>query len=83
MKFVLSVLSVLALAPVSSAFAAEPEPVKSRFYIFDGSSFEGSARAPALDYFGPRQSARFGRLLELKKDLLPGLSSSVKERTFK
>jgi hypothetical protein len=81
MKFLTALLASLALAP--TALAAAPEPVKSRFYIFDGSSFEGRVSAPGLDVFGPRQAARFGRMLDLKKDLLPGLATSLKERTFK
>ena len=75
------VLSILA----PSAFAASPEPqaVRERFYIFEGTSIEAGSRGPALDVFGPRHSARFGRLLELKKDLTPGIGHALKDRAFK
>lgn len=69
----------------STALGASPDPgpTRSQFYIFEGSSFEVGARGPQADLYGPRQTARFGRLLELKKDLTPGIGRSLKERTFK
>lgn len=84
-----SLLAPLALAltlPALSAHAASPDPrdsPRARFYIFDGSAFEVGPRLPGIDAFGPRQAARFGRLLELKKDLTPGIGQALKDRTFK
>lgn len=79
-----SLMTALTLTLSSSAaLAASPEPVRSRFYIFETTSIEAGSRGPALDVFGPRQAARFGRLLELKKDFTPGIGQALKDRAFK
>jgi hypothetical protein len=78
-------LVTLLIAPVAS-HAASPDPkgnVRSQFYIFEGSAFESGVKGPNVEAFGPRQAARFGRLLELKKDLTPGIGQSLKDRAFK
>jgi len=77
---------LIALAIPTVTRAANPDPkgdVRSRFYIFDGSSFEVGVKGPNVDVFGPRQSARFGRLLQLKKDFTPGIGQALKDRSFK
>lgn len=81
MKSLMTALTLTLLS--SSAFAANPDPVRSRFYIFEGTSIESGTKGPALDVFGPRQAARFGRLLELKKDFTPGIGEALKDRAFK
>lgn len=81
MKSLMTALTLTLLS--SSALAASPEPVRSRFYIFEGTSIESGTKGPALDVFGPRQAARFGRLLELKKDFTPGIGQALKDRAFK
>lgn len=79
-----SLMTALTLTLFStSALAASPDPVRSRFYIFEVTNIESGARGPALDVFGPRQAARFGRLLELKKDFTPGIGQALKDRAFK
>jgi hypothetical protein len=70
------------------ALAASPEPhegksAPSRFYIFDGSSFEGSTRGPSMELMNPRRDARFARLLSLKKDLLGNIGATLKDRALK
>ncbi len=67
----------------TTALSAAPDPVRSRFYIFEGTSIESGSKGPALDVFGPRQAARFGRLLQLKKDFTPGIGQALKDRAFK
>lgn len=84
-RFAIIVVSSLLSAP---ALAASPDPgpagsVRSQFYIFEGSSFEAGERGPSLDLVNPRQAARFGRLVSLKKDLLGGLGKTLKERTLR
>ena len=76
----------IALLTTSSALAASPDPaakLRSQFYIFDGSSFEAGARGPSLELLNPRQAARFSRLMSLKKDLLQGMSETLKDRSLK
>ena len=41
------------------------------------------AKVPAIALMNPRKAARFERLMSLKKDLLQGLVSSVKERALR
>ncbi len=70
------------------ALAASPDPapgngVRSQFYIFDGSSFEAGAKVPGVALMNPRSAARFGRLMSLKKDLMVGIRSSLKDRSLK
>lgn len=85
----LAFVSLITVASSSApALAASPEPqpsspLRSQFYIFDGSSFEAGPRAPSLALMNPRAAARFDRLLSLKKDLLVGLGPSLKERALK
>lgn len=76
---------VLVSSTVSSAMAASPDdkPVRSQFYIFDGSSFEAGARGPAVALTNPRKAARFERLVSLKKDLLSGMRANVRERALR
>jgi len=80
---------VLTTSSATAAFAVEPPDaagkpgVRSQFYIFDGSSFEVGARTPGIDLMNPRQAARFGRLMSLKKDLLRGLASTSRERVLR
>ena len=75
----------VALLFASPALAASPDekPVRSQFYIFDGSSFEAGVKGPSLELLNPRQAARFSRLMSLKKDLLAGLGVTLKERALK
>ncbi len=79
---------VVVSCAVSSSFAASPDdkplgPVRSQFYIFDGSSFEVGAKGPAVALMNPRKAARFERLVSLKKDLLAGMHSNVRERALR
>lgn len=81
-------LIVMCSVLTAPALAASPDPaptgsVRSQFYIFEGSSFEAGAKGPSLDLVNPRQAARFGRLVSLKKDLLGGLGKTLKERALR
>lgn len=80
-----SFLAVFAIASVSPALAAEPtdKGVRSQFYIFDAQSFEAGARGPSLELMRPHVGARFARMLELKKDLMPGIGQARKDPIFK
>lgn len=81
----LALAFVLVSATVSSAFAASPDdkPVRSQFYIFDGSSFEVGAKRPSAVFTNTRAAARFERLVSLKKDLLTGMRDNVRERALR
>ncbi len=78
---------VLTLALASTAALAFPaaaaEPTKQRFYIFDGTAFDVNARGPALDQFRSEKRPEFGRLLSLKKSLVPGIYQARHSRVFK
>lgn len=77
-------LVVLALGSSTSALAAEPrDGVRSQFYIFDPQMFESGAKRPSLEVMRPHVEARFARMLELKKDLLPGIGQMRKDLVFK
>jgi hypothetical protein len=66
------------LVPVASA--AEP---KSKFYDFGDQLIDGEVRKPTSLYTNTRQEAKFSRMLELKKELLPNVQASRRERVFK
>jgi len=85
-SFALALASTLTLASLApTALAASPEPTgpRQQFVIFDQLTFNGGVPKPSIDLMNPRRAASFGRLLELKKDLLAGLGASLKDRSLK
>ncbi|MBL8784189.1 MAG: hypothetical protein JNJ59_04730 [Deltaproteobacteria bacterium] len=78
-----STLSLAALAPATLAASPEPTGPRQQFVIFDQLTFNGGLPKPSIDLTNPRRAASFGRLLELKKDLLAGLGATLKDRSLK
>lgn len=83
LKRTVTALVILSLGAPAVASAAAPKEPTSKFYIFDAQAFEGTARGPGLDIMAGHREAEFGRLLELKKDLVPGIFQSRRDSVFK
>jgi len=78
-------LALAALSPTvaSAADPTQPPGVRSQFVIFDGQSFVVGPRGPEFELARAREDARFARMLQLKKELLPGIAHSRKDPVFK
>ena len=82
----LSLAIFTSLMAVTSASAADPTvkgPVRIQFWTFDPQTFEAGARGPSFELLRGHESARFARMLELKKDLMPGIGAARKDPVFK
>lgn len=53
--------------------------VKTKFYNFDDLMIEGEYKKPQLLFIDEKQKAKFDKLLQLKKDLLPELKNTAKD----
>ena len=51
--------------------------------VFGVDLHEAATRRPTVEVFKGREDPRFGRMLSLKKDLLPGICTSRNARPFK
>jgi hypothetical protein len=79
-----SILIIIALTFSLSAFAAPPKKnAKSKFYDFGEQLIDGHISKPTGTYIDKREQARFDRLLDLKKTLLPALYKTSTEKVFK
>jgi len=78
MSLCVVVMGLGSFVPVASA--AEP---KSKFYDFSDQLIDGEVRKPTSLYTNTRQEAKFSRMLELKKELLPNVQASRRQRVFK
>lgn len=78
MTLCVTVMGIGSFVPVASA--AEP---KSKFYDFSDQLIDGEVRKPTSLYTNTRQEAKFSRMLELKKELLPNVQASRRQRVFK
>ncbi|TNF22415.1 MAG: hypothetical protein EP329_28635 [Deltaproteobacteria bacterium] len=83
LKRIVAALVALTLGAPAVASAAAPKEPASKFYIFDAQAFEGTARGPGLDILDAHRKVEFGRLLELKKDLVPGIFKNRRDSVFK
>ena len=87
----MSLIRLAAACILSSAFlwgaqataAPVKKPAKSQFYAFGEDLIEGGTRGPSVEMFKGREDVKFGRMLRLKKDLLPRIYTSRNARTFK
>ena len=57
--------------------------VKSKFYDFSDQLIDGSIKSPSALYTDAKQQVEFGRLLKLKKTLLPALLNTAKDPALK
>lgn len=53
--------------------------VKTKFYNFDDLLIEGEYKKPQLLFIDEKQKAKFDKLLQLKKNLLPNLKNTAKD----
>jgi hypothetical protein len=65
---------------VSATVAKQP---KSKFYDFSEQLIDGEIKKPTILFIDRRQQIKFDRLLKLKKNFLPKLFDTAKERVFK
>jgi len=56
---------------------------KIKFYDFQNQLIDGEIKSPTALYIDRRTSARFNRLLKLKKSFIKTLLQTSKERVFK
>jgi hypothetical protein len=73
----------VALAMAASSGAAVAADSKSKFYDFSDQLIDGEIKKPTTLYSNVRGEAKFSRMLELKKELLPNVQTSRRERVFK
>ena len=64
----------------SATVAKQP---KSKFYDFSEQLIDGEIKKPTILFIDRRQQIKFDRLLKLKKNFLPKLFDTAKERVFK
>ena len=65
---------------MSATVAKQP---KSKFYDFSEQLIDGEIKKPTILFIDRRQQIKFDRLLKLKKNFLPKLFDTAKERVFK
>ena len=66
-----------------NATAAVAKQPKSKFYDFNEQIIDGEIKKPTTLYTNARQQVKFDRLMKLKKNFLPKLFATAKERVFK
>ncbi len=77
----LGMIVVVALSAITSTASAADS--KSKFYDFSDQLIDGEIKKPTTLYSNVRGEAKFSRMLELKKELLPNVQTSRRERVFK
>lgn len=55
----------------------------TKFYNFDDLLINGKVKKPQVLWTDARQKIKFGKLLKLRKDFLPKLESTKKDKTFR
>jgi len=68
---------------LTTAMAAPPKNIKSKFYNFSEQLINGQVRKPTIIYMNHREKVKFKRLLSLKKSFMPQLFASNKHIVFK
>ncbi len=75
---------VLALATTVTSIAAQPRtPVREQFVDMGEYVVNGTVAIPRANLTHGRKAAEFGRLMSLKKDLVPGIFSARQDPAFK
>jgi hypothetical protein len=87
-KILIGCLILIACISFSSISFSEDKKqdtgkVKSKFYDFSDQLIDGSIKSPSALYTDAKQKVEFGRLLKLKKTLLPALLSTAKDPALK
>ena len=78
--FISFIIFVFIFLNVSATVAKQP---KSKFYDFSEQLIDGEIKKPTILFIDRRQQIKFDRLLKLKKNFLPKLFDTAKERVFK
>ena len=81
--FRLVLAASLSLA-TATAVAAEPRPpIREQFVDMGEYVVNGGVAAPHVAVTNARKAAEFGRLMDLKKDLMPGIFAARQDPAFK
>lgn len=83
MKNIIMSVGIALIGLGSVATSASANEPKSKFYDFSDQLIDGEVRKPSSLYTNTRQEAKFSRMLELKKELLPNVQASRRQRVFK
>ena len=75
-----SLVYILTMLFLSGNVLAEP---KTKFYDFDDLLINGEYKKPQIMYTDSRAKIRFERLLKLKKDFLPKLRESKRDKSLR
>ena len=67
---------------VSFDVSAQDKNVKTKFYNFDDLLIDGKIKKPQVLYTDARQKVKFERLLKLKKDLIPKILETRKDKSL-
>ena len=59
------------------------KPATTKFYNFDEMLIDGEVKKPTVLYIDQRERVRFERLLKLKKNFLPALMDTARDKVFK
>ncbi len=73
---------VILLMFVSFDVSAQDKNVKTKFYNFDDLLIDGKIKKPQVLYTDARQKVKFERLLKLKKDLIPKILETRKDKSL-
>ena len=84
-KLITLVVLVVLIGSPSQTFADEDSEAtaKTEFYDFDAMLINGKVRKPQLLWVNARQKVKFERLLKLRKNLMPRLMATGKDRALK
>lgn len=78
-----SIAFVFGFAGASVGADNDHGKVKAKFYEFPTLDIEGGRKAPTAIYSSSRKQVEFGRLLKLKKSMLPELRQSGRDSVLK
>lgn len=68
---------------VSFDVSAQDKNTKTKFYNFDDLLIDGKIKKPQVLYTDSRQRVKFERLLKLKKDLIPKILETRKDKSLR
>ncbi len=81
MKKISILIFILFMFVSFDAIAKDKDTTK--FYNFDDLLINGKVKKPQVLWTDARQKIKFGKLLKLRKDFLPKLESTKKDKTFR
>lgn len=82
--FISALLALAATDTTATATAAQPRtPIREQFVDMGEFVVNGGITGPRVDLTHGRKAAQFGRLMSLKKDLVPGIFAARQDPAFK